>query len=113
MTRKRKVETEAERTHGHCADVLMGDFGIPKDMRDAVCQEVGKVWKQNTMIHCLIISSVRGFQPHAATRGLEYFLQEHATHEQKHKKQDRPRHDGTFDRHGNYHPAESSYFDDF
>ena len=107
MSRKRRVETDAERTHGHCADVLMSDFGIPKDMRDAVSQEVGKVWKQNTMIHCLIISSVRGYQPNAATNGLEHFLRMHATQEQKHKKQERSRQSGTFDSNGHYHHPES------
>lgn len=109
--RKKAEETEAERDHGHCADLLMSDFGIPKTMRKEVCEEVAKVWKQNTMIHCLIISSVRGFQPHGATRGLEHFLHRHATHEQEHKKQERPRQSGSFDSRGNYHAPEHDPYD--
>jgi len=104
MARKKRVETQAERTHGHCADVLMSDFGIPKDMRDEVCQQIGRVWVQNTMIHCLIISSIRNYQPHAATRGLEAFLQRHATQEQKHRKpEQRMSSQGHFDSRGHYH----------
>lgn len=106
MPRKRREESEVERAHGHCADLLMSDFCIPKQMRKEVCEEVARVWKQNTMIHCLIIASVRGFQPHSATRGLQYFLEKHATREQKHKKQEGPRRGGTFDSQGYYHQPE-------
>lgn len=106
MTHKKKVETEAERTHGHCADVFINDFGIPKTMRKEVCEKIAKVWKQNTMIHCLIISSVRGYQPHPATRGLQVFLERHATREQRYKKQERAHREGTFDSRGYYHPPE-------
>ncbi len=85
----------------------MKDFGVPKRMREEVCQELDKVWKQVVMIHSTIIWSVRGYQPHGATRGLEYFLRRHATHEQKNRKQEtRPRRDGTFDSRGYYHPPE-------
>lgn len=113
MPRKKKTETEDERVHGHCADVLMNDFGIPKEMRAEVSTEVAKVWKQNTMIHCLIISSIRGFQPHGATRGLETFLRRHARHEPKHQKPTTGRRpSGSFDSRGYYHPPEESY-DDF
>lgn len=101
--RKRKVETEVERAHGHCADELMKDFGIPKEMREKVCEEVAKVWKQVAMIHCTIIWSVRGYQPHAATHGLEHFLHTHATCEQKNRKQGPQRSQGHFDSKGDFH----------
>ncbi len=74
----RKDETEVERYHGHCADMLMDDYGIPKSVRIEVCEEIAKVWVQSTMIHSLIIWSVRGYQPHSATNGLKNFLQQHA-----------------------------------
>ena len=78
--RPKAKKTEAERTHGHCADVLMKDYGIPKELRASVCEEIAKVWVQNTMVHCLIITSVRGWQPSNATRGLQYFLMGNQTH---------------------------------
>lgn len=56
MPRKRKAETDVERTHEHCADELMRDFGIPKEMRVKVCDEVAKVGVQVTMIHSSIYS---------------------------------------------------------
>jgi hypothetical protein len=83
----KRVPTQVERTHGHCADELMKDYGLPKNLHVQVCEQIAGVWKQNTMIHSLIIWSVRGYQPHAATRGLEVFLREHATHEPKNHKQ--------------------------
>ncbi len=107
MPRKaRREETEVESQHGHCADVLMSDFGIPKEMRIQVCEEIAKVYKQCTMIHCIIIASVRGFQPHGATRMLEGFLGEHSTHEQCNSKasiERRSRPQGSFDSRGYYH----------
>lgn len=105
MARTQKAETKVERTHGHCADELMRDFGIPKEMRVQVCEEVAKVWVQVTMIHSSIIWSVRGYQPHGATRGLENFLSRHATHEQKNRKPEpgRQRQSGHFDSQGYYH----------
>ena len=110
----RKVETQNERFHGDCADELMRDFGVPKEMREQVCEEVAKVWKQVTMVHCLIIASVRNYQPHTATRGLEIYLAQHATHEQKHRKRE-PHHrrSGYFDSRGHYHSREEAYDDDF
>lgn len=105
MPPRKKVETQVERTHGHCADELMKDFGIPKEMREQVCEEVAKVWVQVTMIHSSIIWSVRGYQPHSATRGLEIFLNRHATHEQKNRKNqpEERREPGHFDSRGFYH----------
>ncbi len=82
----KRVVSEVERHHGHCADLLMSDFGIPNKMRIQVCEEIAKVWTQVTLIHCMIIWSVRGFQPLAATRSLELFLHQHKTHEQKYSK---------------------------
>lgn len=104
MARK-KAETNNERIHGHCADELMKDFGIPKTMRAEVCDEVAKVWTQVTMIHSSIIWSVRGYQPHAATRGLESFLRQHATHEQQNRKGEEHNRErsGRFDSEGNYY----------
>lgn len=102
---KRRVESDVERTHGHCADVFLEDFGIPKEMRKEVCEEVAKVWQQVTMIHCMIIMSVRGFQPHPATRSLEIFLKRHATRPQKNSKEavrEREREPGGFERRKKY-----------
>lgn len=107
----RQKESEIEQAHGHCADVFIADFGIPKGMRKHICDEIAKVWKQNTMIHCVIIASIRGYQPRAATRGLQMFLERHATREQKHKKREHVRQSGTFDSRGYYHPSEPSYDD--
>ena len=87
MLHKRRKETKVESDHGHCADVLMSDYGIPRKFRVQTCKEIAKVWKQFTMIHCLIINSVRGWQPNSATRGLEYFLVQHQTHEPKNHNQ--------------------------
>ena len=111
MPPRRRRETEVERAHGHCADVLMNDFGIPKAMRKKVCENVAKVWKQNTMIHCLIIASVRCYQPHAATRKLESFLRKHATREQKHRNHAAPRQSATFDLQGAHHLPVPPYSD--
>lgn len=106
MAKGRRVETEVERTHGHCADVLMSDYGVPKGMREEVCRKIAGVWQQNTMIHCLIISSVRGYQPHPATKGLEHYLRRHGTHEPKNHKKERVEwgRSGHFDSQGFYHP---------
>lgn len=108
MAKKKRIETEVERTHGHCADVLMSDYGIPKEMREEVCEKIAQVWRQNTMIHSLIISSVRGYQPHPATRALGYYLRQHGTHEPKHHKKERfeRRESGSFDSQGFYRPHE-------
>ena len=105
MPNQRRKQTEVERHHGHCADELMRDFGIPKAMRVEVCEEIAKAWVQCVMIHCQIIMSVRGYQPHHATRSLEHFLHTHATHSQKNHKQESwgRQHDGRFDLQGNYH----------
>ena len=105
MPRKRRVETEVEKTHGHCADLLMSDYRIPKDRRVQVCEQVAMIWRQNTMIHCLIIASVRGYQPHPATRGLSHFLDQHATQQPKNHKKDTlsaGRSQGHFDSQGFY-----------
>jgi hypothetical protein len=107
---KRK-QSEVERVHGHCADELMKDYSIPREMRAKVCEEIAKVWKQTVMIHSTIIWSVRGYQPHSATRGLEVFLQRHARSSSKNHKDSRERasRGGSFDSKGYYHPA---YADD-
>jgi hypothetical protein len=81
-----KGESEVERDHGHCADVLMSDYGIPRHMRKRVCEEVAKVWKHDIMFHDIIAASVRGWQPNPATATLESFLRQHATHEPKNHK---------------------------
>ncbi len=110
---KKHAETENERRHGHCADELMKDFGIPKSMRPQVCDEVAKVWKQVVMIHSSIIWSVRGYQPHQATRSLEHFLNQHATHEQKNRKPEPGmgrRSQGYFDSKGEYQQRERDDF---
>jgi hypothetical protein len=74
---------KVEKIHGHCADVLMGDYGVPKGLRVQVCKEIEKVWEQNTMIHCMIIFSVRGYLPHSCTDSLKLFLEKHKTQEPK------------------------------
>jgi hypothetical protein len=83
MPSKRKKETEVEKLHGHCADLLMDDYGIQKEFRAEICEEIQKIWKQYSMIHCLIIISVRGYQPNSATRPLERYLQNYQTHPPK------------------------------
>ncbi len=83
---KRLRETPLQARHGHCADVLMTDFGVPKDMRERICEEIDKIYVQVSMVHCMIIWSVRGFQPNAVTHSLEQILSAHATHEQRNTK---------------------------
>lgn len=85
MPRKKRGLSKNEQTHGHCADVLIADFGVPKKLRPQICDEIAKVWVQGSLIHCVIILSVRGFDPHGATRSLELFLEEHKTHPQKNR----------------------------
>jgi len=85
MTSQR-AETKIEQDHGHCADVLMDDYGIRKGLRIEVCEEIARAWQQETMFHDLIIASVRGWRPRPSTEPLEAFLQKHRTHSPKNRK---------------------------
>ena len=110
MPRGKKVElSQVEKDHGHCAGVLMSDYGIPKSMHKEVCEEIAKLWKQGSMIHCVIISSIRGWQPRSGTNGLKYFLAERQGHSPKNHKPDAGavrRQEGSFDSRGHYHQAD-------
>ena len=110
MPRQKRVETEVERAHGHCAQVLMSDYGIPKSMHQEVCEEIAKLWKQGSMIHCVIITSIRGWQPVSGTNGLKYFLEQHQGYSPKNHKPEsgvvhRPQ--GRYDSRGHYHQVEA------
>lgn len=83
MLSKHQLAIEVELIHGDCADVLMLDYGIPTELRIEVCEHIAKIWAQNTMVHCLIIASIRGWQPQTSTRSLENFLREHQSHPPK------------------------------
>lgn len=74
---------DVEWHHGHCADVLMGDYGIRKELRREVCREIDKIYMQRTMIHCTIIASVRGWEPDPVTDELKKYLSEHQRHPPK------------------------------
>lgn len=75
---------DLEKTHGHCADVLMDDYGIPKQMRREVCGEIDHIYEQISLIHCVVIAGVRGWQTIPQTRALRAFLVQHQTHPPKH-----------------------------
>ena len=86
MPNNRNAETQVEKEHGHCADALMFDYGIPRHMRVEVCEELAKLWWQLTMIHDVIIASVRGWRPVPGTEDLKIFLSERQTHSPKNHK---------------------------
>lgn len=104
-------ERQMVNLHGGCADLLMSSYGVPKHLRLEVCKQLVGVWKQNTMIHALIVASVNGAVPNPATRALEIFLERHGTHENKHHKSNWGRQNGqdvrggTFDSKGYFHPS--------
>ncbi len=80
MSKAEEYGVTVEEAHGHCADLLMGDYGIPKEFRSEICEEIDKIWIQNTMIHCVIAWSVRGWSPSPATNSLKALLEKLKTH---------------------------------
>jgi hypothetical protein len=75
-----------ELNHKACVNLLMNEYGIPKEHRQEVMNEVKRIWDPVRMPHFVIIRSIRGFVPVAATRSLENFLERNQTHPPKHKK---------------------------
>lgn len=84
----RSKQTQNEKDHGHCADELMRDYDIPRSMRAAVCDEIAQIYRQGSIIHCVIITSVRGYRPMPQTRSLKNFLEQNATSRPKNHKQE-------------------------
>lgn len=76
-------KTQVERKHSHCADLLMQDYGIPKEHRIAVCEAIDKIYEQISLIHCIIIASVRGYAPLPETDDLKRLLETLQTHPPK------------------------------
>ncbi|PIR84300.1 hypothetical protein COU16_01750 [Candidatus Kaiserbacteria bacterium CG10_big_fil_rev_8_21_14_0_10_47_16] len=81
-----KKGTQVEWDHGHCADVLMDDYRISKEHRVVVCEEINKIYTQRSLIHCVIIASVRGFLPLLETDELKSFLETLQTRSPKNQK---------------------------
>lgn len=75
-----------ELNHKACVDLLVNEYGIPKEYRSEIMNEVKRIWHPERMPHFVIIRSIRGYLPVSATRNLETFLDSHKTHEPKHKK---------------------------
>lgn len=65
--------------HKACADVLMKDFGVPREKILEVIALVKEIYDADGFAHCLIILSVGGFKESRRTLKLKYFLQEHGT----------------------------------
>ena len=81
-----REETKIEQDHGHCADVLMSDYGIPVGLRVELCHEISKVWKWDLMFHDLIIAGVRGYYRTNTVAPLKRYLEAHQTHHPKNQK---------------------------
>ena len=71
------------RTHSHCADVLMDDYGIAANHRVAVCKEIDKIYTQISLIHAVIIAGVQGWAQVPETADLEAYLETLKTHTPK------------------------------
>lgn len=72
--------------HKACVDLLMNEYGVRKEHRAEILNEVMRIWHAVSMPHFVIIRSIRGFAPMAQTRTLEGLLERRKTHEPKHKK---------------------------
>lgn len=70
-------------SHKACADLLMDDYGVGPELHSEVLKEIELIWDSQTLPHCLIVASVRGYREIPLTRSLEYFLENHKTHEPK------------------------------
>jgi len=86
-TKTRKKASVVEERHGHCADLLMSDYGIPNRFRSKICKEIDKIYEHDNMVHCQIIWSVRGFEPRQSTRFVEGLLNHLRTHPPKNHKE--------------------------
>lgn len=75
-----------ELNHKACVDLLMGEYGISKEDRGQILDEVMRIWDPVRMPHFVIIRSVRGFAAVPQTRTLEMLLERLKTHPPKHKK---------------------------
>jgi hypothetical protein len=75
-----------ELNHKACVNLLMNEYGVPKVHRPEILAEVVRIWDCVHMPHFVIIRSIRGFLPVAATRQLENLLEGYKTHPPKHKK---------------------------
>lgn len=75
-----------ELNHKACVDLLMNEYGVKKEHRPAILTEVLRIWHPERMPHFVIIRSIRGFMPVGVTHSLEMLLEQHKTHEPKHKK---------------------------
>ena len=80
--------TKIEKNHGHCADVLMSDYGIPRKRRVELCHKIAEVWVEDTMFHDLVIASVRGYYPNRNIGPLVGYLETYKTHEPKNHKRE-------------------------
>ena len=86
MLNARYKDTKLEKIHGHCADVLIEDYGVPYEHRPLICEEIDKIYLQISLIHCLIIASVRGWRPVPATDDLKALLERVKGHKPKNHK---------------------------
>ena len=83
-----KAEVELEEKHGHCAHVLMEDFGIPQDFRLQVLEGIDALYQNPGYIHCQILLAIRGFCWRTEqTLAFKSMLLELATHEQLNSKE--------------------------
>lgn len=83
-----ETEAELEEKHGHCADVLMSDFGIPHEGRLTVLEGINLLYLNPGYIHCQIIHAIRGFGfRNAKSDAFKSVLSELATHAQLNTKE--------------------------
>ncbi|MDP3958373.1 MAG: hypothetical protein Q8Q36_02855 [bacterium] len=75
--------------HEACAKLLMDDYGVPKEFKAHVVEEIERIWHNERLPHCLIVAGVRGYQEIRLTRSLEHFLDRHRTHPPKYKRTQR------------------------
>jgi hypothetical protein len=75
-----------ELNHKACVDLLMSEYGVQKEHRAVIMDEVKRIWDPVHMPHFVIIRSIRGFVPMSAARNLENLLEQRKTHPPKHKK---------------------------
>lgn len=88
---RKKADSWLLRMHSHCADVLMEDYGIPPEHRVEICREIDKIYYHISVIHDVIIASIRGWAPIPQTDALKAILEGLKTHEpENHKSRPKP-----------------------
>jgi hypothetical protein len=83
----RSAQKALEQKHGHCADFLMNEYGVPKLQRAGVLNEIDAIYDQGQMFHDIIIHGVRGYVRTSRTAQLKSFLEQHATKKPQYNKQ--------------------------